>query len=141
MHLTLQNRQRKFSFDLGVLRQGFQRAFPLCLAQIGSEKPVLAKLDRVDAVLLPDVTMIGIHREFFQDPSPTDVITFPYGEILLGAGMIAANANRLGHSPEKEALLCLIHGLLHLNGFDDLQEKNRMLMQVRQEEILEAATR
>lgn len=140
MQLTLQNRQRKFSFDLGFIRKGFERALPLCLEQPGPEEPVLANLQRVDAVLLPDATMVGLHRDFFQDPSPTDVITFPYGEILLGAGFITANAIRLGHAPEREALLCLIHGLLHLNGFDDLQDKNREQMQARQEEILEATS-
>jgi rRNA maturation RNase YbeY len=37
--------------------------------------------------------------------------------------------------------LCAIHGLLHLLGYDDLTEKEKVIMHARQEEILQAALR
>jgi len=69
------------------------------------------------------------------------VITFDHGEILIGAPIAAANARKFCHPADHEVALCAIHGLLHLLGYDDLTEKERVIMHARQEEISEEALR
>ena len=60
-----------------------------------------------------------VHGEFMGDASTTDVITFPYGEILIcpAVAQERVHPHRLGL--EDEVLLYALHGLLHLAGYDD----------------------
>ena len=63
--------------------------------------------------------MIRVHGDFFGDPTETDVITFPYGEILVCPAVARERATEFGHDVEHEILLYALHGLLHLAGYDD----------------------
>jgi probable rRNA maturation factor len=67
------------------------------------------------------------------------VITFRHGELLIGAGVVAENARLYGHSPSREAALCVIHGLLHLAGWDDLKPGEARKMAKKQEQIFKWA--
>ena len=136
LHLT--NRQRGVACNRIRILRAWERALPLCLEFTGDQPAVLAELVEVEAYILSDERIGKMHAEFLDDPSATDVITFEHGEIFLGAGTIARHAREQGHSTDTELLLCLIHGLLHLNGFDDLDARRRKTMHRRQFEILEA---
>ena len=57
--------------------------------------------------------------EHFGDASETDVITFPYGEILICPAVARDRAGEFGQRVEEEVLLYGLHGLLHLAGFED----------------------
>lgn len=137
MQFSLSNRQRKFRFSLPLLRSLLPQALPLCLELSGPDDAPLPLLEGIQFSIISDSAIARVHSEFFLDPSPTDVITFPYGEALLGAGVISANAALHGHSPDREAALCMVHAMLHLNGFNDLQETERSAMHLRQEAILQ----
>ena len=95
----------------------------------------------VEITLLGEAAIAKVHGEFMDDPTSTDVITFEHGEILIGVPVAAANARKFRHPVDHEVALCAIHGLLHLLGFDDLTEPERVIMHARQDEILEAALR
>ena len=95
----------------------------------------------VEITLLGEAAIAEVHGEFLEDPTPTDVITFEHGEILIGVPIAAANARKFLHPADHEVALCAIHGLLHLLGYDDLTENERVIMHARQGEILEAALR
>ncbi|HRJ71629.1 MAG TPA: rRNA maturation RNase YbeY [Terrimicrobiaceae bacterium] len=139
--LVIGNRQRAVSLDLGFIRRTAAAAVPGCLAALRSPDVPLARLTEVEAVVLSDKAIARVHGTFFQDPTPTDVITFHHGEILLGAGVIAENARRFGQDPSEEAALCVIHGMLHLAGWDDLTARDAKLMARKQEQIFKAALR
>ncbi len=73
-----------------------------------------------------------VHQQFMDDPTPTDVITFPGDPEFNMAGEICvcpeiayeyALANRIDFS--KELSLYLAHGYLHLCGFDDIDDDQR----------------
>jgi len=136
--LRLTNRQRGVACARLPIFRAWQRALPLCLEFAGDQPAVLPELAEVDAYVISDRRIGKMHAEFLNDPAPTDVITFEHGEIFLGAETIARHAAEQGHSTDTELLLCLIHGLLHLNGFDDLDARRRKIMHRRQFEILEA---
>lgn len=139
--LVIGNRQRAVSLDLPFIRRVATAAVPGCLGALRSPDAPLARLAEVDAVIVSDKAIARVHGAFFQDPTPTDVITFHHGEILLGAGVIAENAGRFGLEPSEEAALCVIHGMLHLAGWDDLTARDAKHMARKQEQIFKAALR
>jgi len=65
------------------------------------------------------------------------VITFQHGEILVSLDTATRHASDHGHPASREALLYLVHGLLHLNGFDDTTPEQRSEMESVQMKILE----
>jgi probable rRNA maturation factor len=58
------------------------------------------------------------------------------GEVVLSAEMAAETAASFGWSPHSELALYLVHGLLHLAGYDDLSDPERAIMRAREREIL-----
>ncbi len=79
-------------------------------------------------VTSPEISKL--HKEFFNDPSPTDCISFPLDSSYLGDIFICPKA-ALDYDPKnpyQEILLYLIHGLLHLLGYDDIEPLPRRKM-------------
>ena len=93
------------------------------------------------AVFLVDDCQIGtVHGEFFGDSSATDVITFPlgnYGEILVSVETARRQAEEFACSFERELTLYIVHGLLHLHGYEDESTPGREEMTRLQEELIE----
>jgi len=139
LRFEIANRQRRFSFRLPFLRSMARAAQPACLEAVCHGDAPLPGLGLVEVTLLSDAAIAAVHGEFFDDPTPTDVITFHHGEILLGAGIVAENARHYGRTPDEEAALCLIHGLLHLGGWEDLTPAEAKKMARRQEQIFKTA--
>jgi probable rRNA maturation factor len=83
----------------------------------------------------------GLHERFMDEPGPTDVLSFPLDDIdeegvrLLGDVVVApAEAARNNLSdPEAELRLLLVHGILHLLGYDHEDDGARTRMWERQE--------
>jgi len=137
--LTWSNRQRTVRLDLPKIRRIVEVALPMCLDKPRKKGVILPA--EVEITLLGEAAIAKVHGEFLDDPTPTDVITFEHGEILIGVPIAAANARKFRHPVDHEVALCAIHGLLHLLGYDDLTEKEKVIMHARQEEILEEALR
>jgi probable rRNA maturation factor len=80
-----------------------------------------------------ETKICALHQQFFQDPTPTDCISFPLdndylGEIFVCPSVAIAYAKKRGLDPYTETTLYVVHGLLHLIGLDDLEEKKRRIM-------------
>jgi probable rRNA maturation factor len=93
----------------------------------------------LEVSLLDDEAMARIHLEFMDVEGPTDVITFPYGdlgEILIGVETAARQAGEYGRSLREEISLYLIHGILHLAGYDDQTGDGAAEMERLQEDLL-----
>ena len=84
---------------------------------------------------LTDAALAKLHAEFLGDASTTDVITFEgagenglAGEICVSVDTALAYARGHGRVFAEELLLYVVHGWLHLAGYDDLQpaKKRRM---------------
>jgi len=116
------------------LTNGWNEVFEL-LKEIGVGE--LPQMEGVEITLLDDDEMARIHGEFLDDASPTDVITFDHGELLVGVETAERQAAIFASSPDREIALYGIHGMLHLAGFDDRCEKDAKAMAVRQMELLE----
>jgi probable rRNA maturation factor len=139
---VIRNRQRKIGFDLAFIRDIAESALPACRAAARSPGSALAGLGGIETTIVGDREIARVHSQFFNDPAPTDVITFPHGEILIGAGVVAENAERFGcSSASEEAALCVIHGMLHLAGWDDQTAGDAKDMARKQEQIFKIARR
>lgn len=86
-------------------------------------------------VFLTDPALAQLHAEFLDDPSTTDVITFEgdpslqtAGEICVSADTARAYAKEHGRDFSEELTLYLVHGWLHLAGYDDLQPLKKRAM-------------
>jgi probable rRNA maturation factor len=97
--------------------------------------PAAVPAGELSIVFLTDPAIARIHADFMADPTPTDVITFEgdagaetAGEICVSADTAAGYARRHGNNFAEELTLYVVHGWLHLAGFDDLQpaKKRRM---------------
>ena len=69
-----------------------------------------------------------LHEQFFQDPAPTDCMTFPPGEIVVCPSSAKEYAKKHNADALLETLLYVVHGMLHLAGFDDLDTTARKTM-------------
>jgi probable rRNA maturation factor len=63
--------------------------------------------------------MTRVHGDFLGDTTETDVMTFPYGEIVVCPAVAQDRAGEHGLTVDHEILLYCLHGLLHLAGYDD----------------------
>lgn len=84
---------------------------------------------------LDEASLAQVHGDFLDDPTPTDVITFPGdpdhdfgGEILVSAERAVFMAQEHGLTFPEELSLYLIHGWLHLAGLDDREPEDREAM-------------
>ncbi|MBA2586687.1 MAG: rRNA maturation RNase YbeY [Chthoniobacterales bacterium] len=85
---------------------------------------------------MSDRRMGELHWRFLRVRGPTDVLTFEHGEIVISTETAQRNAARFHTSIEHEIRLYLIHGLLHLHGFDDRTARAAKLMEKTQTRIL-----
>lgn len=112
-------------------------ALPLVLQHPGPHPAVLNDLEEVEVSFIDDSAIAGVHGEFMNDHSPTDVITFDHGEILISTETAIRQAREAGQDPQRECALYIIHGLLHLNGYDDRTPEEFAVMKQTQESILD----
>ncbi|MBM4055931.1 MAG: rRNA maturation RNase YbeY [Planctomycetes bacterium] len=85
-----------------------------------------------------------LNKTFLGHDYVTDVLSFGYdtsengvsGEIIVSAEMAHKVAQKRGHDAEGEIVLYLIHGLLHLIGYDDKKKEDAKKMHRREKELL-----
>lgn len=98
-------------------------------------------LGELSVVFLTDPALARLHADFLDDPTPTDVITFEgeswpglpagaasAGEICVSVDTAARYARENGRDFSRELTLYLVHGWLHLAGYDDLEPAKKRVM-------------
>ncbi len=91
--------------------------------------------------IVSDRRSAEIHEEFMGIAGPTDVITFEHGDIVISAETARAYAARYRQPVDREIALYIVHGLLHLNGFDDREPRSRRRMHEVQARVLRTCLR
>jgi probable rRNA maturation factor len=98
----------------------------------------------INIILTDKPTIRRMNKTFLDEAGETDVIAFPYttvpetvnqafGDIYIAAPVAEENAERFGDSPRRELVRLIVHGLLHLLGYDDHGVQDRKKMWKRQE--------
>ncbi len=97
----------------------------------------------LSVVFVTDAAIGQIHEDFMDDPSATDVITFPAnaemesaGEIIVSVDHARSRSEELGEPFSRELSLYLVHGWLHLAGYDDRNDTDRAAMRIAEQEAL-----
>jgi probable rRNA maturation factor len=139
--ITVRNLQRKVSVDAMDLEKFARKALEVCLRVPRKKKIDLFQLREISVLIVSDSRMASLHRQFMNESGPTDVITFQHGEIFISAETARRNARRFGNALARELRLYVVHGLLHLHGFDDRDEGSARKMQIVQRRILAEASR
>lgn len=97
----------------------------------------------LSVVFVSDDEIARVHGDFMDDPTPTDVITFPAdesmesaGEIIVSVDQARSRAEELDEPFSRELSLYLIHGWLHLAGYDDREATDRTEMRAAEQRAL-----
>lgn len=119
----------------------------------------------VSVILTDNESIREINREYRQIDAPTDVLSFPMvdyerpsdfdhveddaedyfnpetGELMLGdivvsVDKVSEQAEKYGHSEARELAFLVAHSMLHLCGYDHMEDEERLVMEQKQEEIL-----
>jgi probable rRNA maturation factor len=79
--------------------------------------------------------MAELHQRYLGEPGPTDVLSFALGEDDLLGDVIVCPEVAAGNNPDRDAELRLlvVHGTLHLLGYDHEEEEERAVMWTKQE--------
>ncbi|MFA7344119.1 MAG: rRNA maturation RNase YbeY [Terrimicrobiaceae bacterium] len=133
------SRQRSVRYDHARLALLVKNSLPECMEVAAKLGGPLFGLHRIECAVVGVRPMARVHREFLNLRGPTDVITFPYGEILVCAPVAESRAEEFGHDVTTELALYCIHGLLHLAGHDDAEPGAARRMAGEQARILRAA--
>jgi len=139
--VTVQNLQRKISVNVAELEKFMGNAVQHSLQLQKGKRTDLRKLTIAFVWLISDRRMALLHRKFLGQSGPTDVLTFRHGEIFIRVETAQRHARAFGNSLLRELKLYIIHGLLHLHGFDDQTPRQAHKMKAAQEKILRACSR
>ncbi len=121
----------------------------------------------VNVLFTDNASIREINRENREIDAPTDVLSFPIGEypvpgmfddleeeqpevfhpdtgelmlgdIVISVERVVSQAEEFGHSKERELGFLLAHSILHLCGFDHMEEDERLIMEEKQRQIMDA---
>jgi probable rRNA maturation factor len=133
------NLQRKISVNVAELEKFAGNAVQHSLRLHQRERTELRKLSEIFIWLISDRRMALLHRKFLGQSGPTDVLTFQHGEIFISVDTARRQACAFGNSLLCELKLYIVHGLLHLHGFDDQTPAEARKMKKAEEKILRCA--
>ncbi|MDF2473275.1 MAG: rRNA maturation RNase YbeY [Anaerocolumna sp.] len=120
----------------------------------------------LNVILTDNQEIQEINRQYRKIDAPTDVLSFPLvdykepsdfsgleeaaddyfnpetgelllGDIILSVEKVMEQAKEYGHSKERELAFLTAHSMMHLFGYDHMEEKERLLMETRQNKVLE----
>ena len=137
--ITVRNLQRAVRVDVVDLEGFARKAAALCLRLPSRKQTDLQTLAAISVMIISDRRMASLHRRFMSEAGPTDVITFQHGEIFISAETARHNARRFRNKLGRELRLYIVHGLLHLHGFDDREPAKARKMRRVQGRILAQA--
>jgi probable rRNA maturation factor len=134
--ISVRNLQRKISINVAELEKFASNAVQQALQLQKRKRTDLRKMREVFVWLISDRRMTLLHRKFLGQTGPTDVLTFHDGEIFISVETARRYAREFGNSLTSEIKLDIVHGLLHLHGFDDRTPADSRRMKNTQEKIL-----
>ena len=114
----------------------------------------LGEQEEVDITIVTDDEIHTLNHDYRNVDRATDVLSFALdedggepelvggpvvhllGDIIISAETAARQAEEFGHGLEREIVYLAVHGLLHLLGYDHMQEEDKAIMRAKEEEAL-----
>ncbi len=111
------------------------------------KKTILAEKARpgdINVIFCSDEYLLGVNKEYLGHDYYTDVITFDYvegktisGDIFISVDTVKFNAEEYGSTFATELRRVIIHGVLHLLGYDDHEDVDKKLMREKEDAYLD----
>lgn len=148
MIVTLENNQEKVSIP-EALEADLTKAM-----NVVAELEALSLQTEVDITLVDDAAIHELNRTYRGIDRPTDVLSFALdegeeepevdddeiehllGDVIISAPTAVRQGEEYGHGLEREMTYLAVHGMLHLLGYDHMEEKDKLIMRKREEEVL-----
>ena len=136
MNILSHNKQRKKKIG--------QKWFKKVIEQIKKETNVSKCNSEINVVFVNDRYIKFLNKKYLNRDYPTDVISFTYsrrrnkicGDIFISIPRAVAQSSRYKHSFHKELAFLIIHGFLHLLGYDHMKPYQKIRMNRKAEKIL-----
>ena len=102
---------------------------------------------KISVAFVDDATIHTLNKRYLDHDEPTDVLSFPLsgpgaktleGELVIGAEVALRQSQERGHGTDVELALYVIHGVLHLCGYDDLTDEAAAEMRAKERQYLRA---
>ena len=146
MKCSIYNSQKELSIKL------IRQKIVLLVTSVVAQENRKAIDSQVNLYFVSDAKMRKLHEQFFHDPSSTDCISFPFdetedqdpfngkvlGEIFVCPKTAIEYAAKYKKNPYDELALYIVHGLLHLLGYDDIEIVERKKMRRAEKKHLQA---
>ena len=102
------------------------------------------KIGAVSVIFCSDPVILDVNRKYLGHDYYTDIITFDYceeevlnGDLFISVDTVRANAAEYGTLFHEELSRVIVHGVLHLIGYDDHSEADIAEMRMKENEYLE----
>lgn len=149
--VVIANHYPRLRLDRAALKRAIQildAEFPKPKIKNSKSKILVCPTGELSLVFLTDSALAQLHADFLADPTTTDVITFEgdpalgvAGEVCVSVDTAAAYAKKHRRDFSTELLLYVVHGWLHLAGYDDLQPAKKRVMRRAEARALALLTR
>ena len=97
----------------------------------------------INIVLTTDENLRKINKEYLKREYYTDIITFNYtegqaisGDLFISCDRVRENAGKYGQDQRTELLRVIVHGVLHLIGYDDASQGDKRIMRLKENNYL-----
>ncbi len=96
----------------------------------------------INVIFCSDEYLLGVNKEHLKHDYYTDIITFNYntekinGDLFISIDRVFENAEKENVPRETELLRVIIHGILHLLGFNDKTKKEKVIIRAKEDESL-----
>jgi len=152
MIVSLENTQTKIAIP-----QELQNLVKAAM-EIVAKQEKLSPQTEVDITLVTNEEIHALNRDYRKVDRPTDVLSFALdegeeepevldteaehllGDIIISAERAQEQADEYGHGLKREITYLAVHGILHLLGYDHMEEKDKKVMRQREEEVLREMT-
>ncbi len=98
----------------------------------------------ISVIFCSDEYLLKINEQYLKHEYYTDIITFDYvensvisGDLFISVERVAENAGQLGFSTEMELCRVILHGILHLTGYKDNTDAEKLLMREKEDFYLQ----
>lgn len=128
--VAVSNRQRRRKVDTRTLTRIARTALDL----------VHDSDSQLTIVLVDDATIAKLNVQYHATSGPTDVLSFDYGEgqgeLIISVECVVRHARRFHTTPARELMLYVVHGILHLHGYNDQAPNDRRCMRLAEKRLM-----
>ena len=118
-----------------------RREIKACIGRILSDHN--KKIGSINVILTSDLKILEINKKFLKRKNYTDIITFDFSEKSKISGDLYISIERVGDNAilyrvtkDNELLRVIIHGILHLVGYNDVKEREKRKIRAMEEKYL-----